>query len=1530
MTETVRHAGELGAIDDEASEVEGLHTGEMDDDELDRLLVDLEDEDEKKCEECADQEDVEIKPPKFMRRPGQPSKAEKEAHDALHVNFRSWCRYCVMGKGMHRHHRTKKMRQKNKKSGDKKADEDNGKVDSSDAEVDEEGKSLIPLISMDYCFLGTHRTPANKVPILVIRDEMSKSIMAYHAGRKGIVDWVIDSVIVDLAEWGYGGSRIAIKTDQEESIIALRNEIIARRKSETVPKLSVKRDPQSHGEIEVAVKNWAGQFRTWKCHIEGETGQFLPINCNAVSWLGKWAANSINMYRVQAHGCTAHEAVGGRHCKTPICPFGEHIQWKKQRDGSPARKAESDWFDGIFLGVRPISGECIVGSASGVVYCRTVRRVIDSDRWSMQAIKDVSESVCQVERSQHGGTQPSSSAPVLVGWKDIGPEIPAGKDTNDSSPVPDATISSPVGNSKSDDAPVENFDGNIHVGDGLSEDAFELFGPDDMEDFALESAPGTPHHDSRERTSDGVRVATDNEGRVIFAEMDTGQNDIRGRPTRRRRVESDDEEPNEPSDSAPSKRGRPSNSEGKDDDELLNTVTEVIENRKILSAIIRGVDITEIYSPERVVKACLKQNLVPGSSMDLTSGWDFSKKEHREAAVRQISKEKPTLLIGSPPCTFFSILQNLNLEIRNDAWKEKFHVNLEAAKEHVRFCIRLYRLQRNAGRYFLHEHPRTATSWKMEEVQELLHMPDILRAESDQCRFGLTTVVKGEELLAKKPTSFLTNSWAIERELSKKCQGDHVHGHLIEGRARAAQVYPPQLCDAICRGLRIQINHDESGKTVSKAMTIGELSSIVGSARGYPQHWIDKYHEIDGTPKGQEETDGVKILKEQLFKLGCRGGVMWARDDLTGSELNAKLVVEARDLEMQYFRSMRVYDKVPRAEAYGKPTVRTMWIDVNKGDAANPQIRSRLVGKEFRVDEDPGLYAATPPLEALRVILSRAANNRNMKVMTNDVSRAYFNAPATRELYIELPKEDQVEGEGDLVGKMRLCLYGTRDAALNWQNVVAEHLQSIGFQRGVAFPCIYYHPKRQITTLVHGDDYASSGYDAELKWLDRELRRRFEIKTCVVSSSKEDLAETKILNRIIRVTPHGWELEADPRHAELIIEDMGLQNAKSVVTPGEDVSHDETGGDDEELDEYYTQRFRSLTARANYLSADRPDLQFSVKELCRDMSRPKQSSWNRLKRVAKFLIGKPRMVWKYCWEDCSSELDGYSDSNWAGCRVSRKSTSGGAVMIGSHVIRTWSKTQSTLALSSAEAELFGGVKTACETLGVASLLSDLGQEVKLRMHMDASAALGIAQRKGVGKVRHLSTGTLWLQEQELKDILKIQKIPGSDNIADIFTKNLGQAILQKHLDFMNLEYKGGRASAAAQLHTLRIAQRELKQLKWDILKAQQEAESPIIGDSWIDNGNGRVRIREHSDGRRQLFTPLNVRHGPVSKLDVGSIRTTIGKFDRGGLFTKHDHWDNVKYQNQQLQTGWKGITVFSDKPLSDITIDLLKGRVNTL
>ena len=100
--------------------------------------------------------------------------------------------------------------------------------------------------------------------------------------------------------------------------------------------------------------------------------------------------------------------------------------------------------------------------------------------------------------------------------------------------------------------------------------------------------------------------------------------------------------------------------------------------------------------------------------------------------------------------------------------------------------------------------------------------------------------------------------------------------------------------------------------------------------------------------------------------------------------------------------------------------------------------------------------------------------------MVNDVARAYFYAPCLRDVNIELPPED---GAGpDVMGKLNLCLYVTWDAAANWQGVLSDHLIQLGFARRKAFPCNFVPAALGLLTLVHGDDYITSG---ELEWFDR-------------------------------------------------------------------------------------------------------------------------------------------------------------------------------------------------------------------------------------------------------------------------------------------------------------------------------------------------------------------------------------------------------------------------------------------------------------
>ena len=100
-------------------------------------------------------------------------------------------------------------------------------------------------------------------------------------------------------------------------------------------------------------------------------------------------------------------------------------------------------------------------------------------------------------------------------------------------------------------------------------------------------------------------------------------------------------------------------------------------------------------------------------------------------------------------------------------------------------------------------------------------------------------------------------------------------------------------------------------------------------------------------------------------------------------------------------------------------------------------------------------------------------------IMINDVARAFFEAPAVRNVCVEIPKEDRAEADvrHDKVGHLRMSLYGKRDAAMNWQEEVARELRKIGFRRGRYNPCLYYHAERNVQTFLHGDDFATGNQE---------------------------------------------------------------------------------------------------------------------------------------------------------------------------------------------------------------------------------------------------------------------------------------------------------------------------------------------------------------------------------------------------------------------------------------------------------------------
>ena len=250
------------------------------------------------------------------------------------------------------------------------------------------------------------------------------------------------------------------------------------------------------------------------------------------------------------------------------------------------------------------------------------------------------------------------------------------------------------------------------------------------------------------------------------------------------------------------------------------------------------------------------------------------------------------------------------------------------------------------------------------------------------------------------------------------------------------------------------------------------------------------------------------------------------------------------------------------------------------------------------------------------------------------------------------------------------------------------------------------------------------------------------------------------------------EWEADPKHAKVIMEEMGIeegsQGVRSPIQKEEKVEE----GDEEELNKEEASRYRRISARANYLAADRPDIQFAVKEICRGMTRPTKGHMKKLKRLARYLKEVPRMVvmLNEVDEDKMMVVEAYSDSDWAGCKGTRKSTSGGMIVMGGGLMKSWAKNQSVIALSSAEAEYYGMLKVVGEAIGFRSMAEDLGWKVRVRVWTDSSAALGIARRLGAGRVKHLQIAMLWLQERVQRGEVEARKVKGEENPADVGTK----------------------------------------------------------------------------------------------------------------------------------------------------------------
>ena len=169
--------------------------------------------------------------------------------------------------------------------------------------------------------------------------------------------------------------------------------------------------------------------------------------------------------------------------------------------------------------------------------------------------------------------------------------------------------------------------------------------------------------------------------------------------------------------------------------------------------------------------------------------------------------------------------------------------------------------------------------------------------------------------------------------------------------------------------------------------------------------------------------------------------------------------------------------------------------------------------------------------------------------------------------------------------------------------------------------------------------------------------------------------------------------------------------------------------------------------------------------------------------------GRPEMEQFFEFEVVPKMLTTPLDSNWAGEKPSMKSTSGGAVRIvktpeSMPVISSWSKNQGSVALCTAEAELYGIGTGSCEALHVQRVFKELGRSLRIKVQTDASASKAAVERNAMKGMRHIQIRHMIMRSMIKEKKIQIEKIPGVENIADINTKGTTTAVQETLLKLL--------------------------------------------------------------------------------------------------------------------------------------------------
>ncbi|KAJ9544193.1 LOW QUALITY PROTEIN: hypothetical protein OSB04_023900 [Centaurea solstitialis] len=481
--------------------------------------------------------------------------------------------------------------------------------------------------------------------------------------------------------------------------------------------------------------------------------------------------------------------------------------------------------------------------------------------------------------------------------------------------------------------------------------------------------------------------------------------------------------------------------------------------------------------------------------------------------------------------------------------------------------------------------------------------------------------------------------------------------------------------------------------------------------------------------------------------------------------------VAAMQEELNQFLALKVWRLVKKPA--DKSIIDTKWLFKNKKDEHGTIVRNkaRLVAKGYRqqegIDYDQ-TFAPVARLEAIRMFLAYAAY-KDFTVFQMDVKTTFLYGHLKEEVYVSQPEGFVDPDHPDYVYVLDKALYGLKQAPRAWYEELSSYLLSKGFKKGSVDSTLFIMKEGDhiVVIQVYVDDIIFGSTSKDLcKKFENIMTQEFKMSMMGEINFFLGLQVKQFSDGIfINQSKYIFDL----------LKKYDMSTCNSIGTPmatGNKIGPDHEGKDVD------LRTYRGMVGSLMYLTTSRPDIMFAT---CVVLAKPKESHLAAVKRIFRYLKGTPYYGLWYP-KGLGFELQAYSDADYGGCNMDRKSTSGHIQLLGNKLVSWASKKQQCVSTSTAESEYVAAASCCSQVLWMQTQLRDYGFVYKkIPIYCDSKSAIAIsANPVQHSKTKHIDIRYHFLKDNVEKENIELYFVNTEFQLADLFTK----ALDEKHFKFL--------------------------------------------------------------------------------------------------------------------------------------------------